>query len=170
MIATKFTGVFSRGWYREHSLRSGYEYQLYAYLRGPGDPPVDPDLRDYILLITILVAFLEAAAQQLTPRPPAVVMGFANQTPLGFRRAYAPEALMPLLSPGPSGTPPGFLAVWCVLRVNTAGPSHAAAPRRYGHGPGPGPGPGSPRCRGTMLGPIGLLINSGSLFRAVGPR
>jgi len=40
------------------------------------DPPVEPTLRDYILLITILVAFLEAAAQQLTPQPPAVVMGF----------------------------------------------------------------------------------------------
>ena len=42
------------------------------------DTPVDPELRDYILLITILVAFLEAAAQQLSPRPPAVVMGFAG--------------------------------------------------------------------------------------------
>jgi hypothetical protein len=37
---------------------------------------VDTCLRDYILLITILVAFLEAAAQQLTPIQPAVVMGF----------------------------------------------------------------------------------------------
>ena len=45
---------------------------------GGGDPPVDPALRDYILLITILVAFLEAAAQQLAPQPPVVVMGFAG--------------------------------------------------------------------------------------------
>jgi hypothetical protein len=45
---------------------------------GAGEPPVDPTLRDYILLITILVAFLEAAAQQLTPQPPAVVMGFSG--------------------------------------------------------------------------------------------
>lgn len=43
-----------------------------------GEPPVDPALRDYILLITILVAFLEAAAQQLSPQPPAVVMGFGG--------------------------------------------------------------------------------------------
>ncbi len=37
-----------------------------------------PDLflRDYILMITILVAFLEAAAQQLWPMRPQVVMGF----------------------------------------------------------------------------------------------
>jgi hypothetical protein len=40
--------------------------------------PLDPALRDYILLITILVAFLEAAAQQLRPQPPAVVMGFGG--------------------------------------------------------------------------------------------
>ena len=39
---------------------------------------LDPDLLDYILLITILVAFLEAAAQQVRPQPPAVVMGFAG--------------------------------------------------------------------------------------------
>jgi len=29
--------------------------------------PLEPALRDYILLITILVAFLEATAQQLRP-------------------------------------------------------------------------------------------------------
>jgi hypothetical protein len=36
--------------------------------------PLDPALRDYILLITILVAYLEATAQQLTPFHPPVVM------------------------------------------------------------------------------------------------
>ena len=35
-------------------------------------------LRDYILLITILVAILEAAAQQIPPQAPQVVMGFAG--------------------------------------------------------------------------------------------
>jgi hypothetical protein len=39
---------------------------------------LDPALRDYILLITILVAFLEATAQQLTPFQPPVVMGFSG--------------------------------------------------------------------------------------------
>ena len=38
--------------------------------------PLEPALRDYILLITILVAFLEATAQQLRPMQPPVVMGF----------------------------------------------------------------------------------------------
>ena len=42
--------------------------------------PLDPALQDYILLITILVAFLEATAQKLTPQPPSVVMGFAGLT------------------------------------------------------------------------------------------
>ena len=40
--------------------------------------PLDPALRNYILLITILVPFLETAAQQLTPFRPPVVMGFAG--------------------------------------------------------------------------------------------
>ena len=42
----------------------------------------EPDyfLRDYILMITILVAFLEAAAQQLRPMRPQVVMGFSGIT------------------------------------------------------------------------------------------
>ena len=40
--------------------------------------PLDPVLRDYILLITILVAFLEATAQQLRPVQPAVVMRFSG--------------------------------------------------------------------------------------------
>ena len=39
---------------------------------------LDPALRDYILLITILVAFLEATAQQLKPYKAPVVMGFSG--------------------------------------------------------------------------------------------
>jgi hypothetical protein len=48
--------------------------------------PLEPALRDYILLITILVAFLEATAQQLRPYQPSVVMGFSGvnrQEPAG---------------------------------------------------------------------------------------
>ena len=40
--------------------------------------PLEPALRDYILLVTILVAFLEATAQQLRPYQPPVVMGFSG--------------------------------------------------------------------------------------------
>ena len=40
--------------------------------------PLEPALRDYILLITILVAFLEATAQQLRPYQPPVVMSFSG--------------------------------------------------------------------------------------------
>lgn len=51
--------------------------------------PLEPALQDYILLITILVAFLEATAQQLRPMQPPVVMGFSgvsrnNGTGQGF--------------------------------------------------------------------------------------
>jgi len=41
VIDTKFNAVVTRGWYREETLRSGYIYQIYAYLRsqeGNGDP------------------------------------------------------------------------------------------------------------------------------------
>jgi len=40
--------------------------------------PLDPALRDYILLITILVALLETTAQLLKPFRPLVVMGFSG--------------------------------------------------------------------------------------------
>lgn len=42
--------------------------------------PLDPALSEYILLITLLVAFLEATAQQLRPMQPPVVMGFSDIT------------------------------------------------------------------------------------------
>lgn len=41
VIDTKFTSILTRGWYRDETLRSGYVYQIYAYLRsqvGDGDP------------------------------------------------------------------------------------------------------------------------------------
>ena len=44
VIDTKFTSIVTAGWYREQSLRSGYIYQMYAYLRsqvGYGDPLAD---------------------------------------------------------------------------------------------------------------------------------
>lgn len=44
VIDTKFTSIVTSGWYREESLRSGYLYQIYAYLRsqvGCGDALAD---------------------------------------------------------------------------------------------------------------------------------
>jgi hypothetical protein len=41
---------------------------------------LEPALRDYILLVTILVAFLEATAQQLKPIQPPVVMALGGIT------------------------------------------------------------------------------------------
>ena len=41
VVDTKFNSVLTRGWHREETLRSGYLYQIYAYLRsqeGSGDP------------------------------------------------------------------------------------------------------------------------------------
>lgn len=44
VIDTKFTSILTKGWYREESLKSGYLYQMYAYLRsqvGGGDALAD---------------------------------------------------------------------------------------------------------------------------------
>ena len=44
VIDTKFTSIVTNGWHREETLRSGYVYQIYAYLRsqvGCGDPLSD---------------------------------------------------------------------------------------------------------------------------------
>jgi 5-methylcytosine-specific restriction enzyme subunit McrC len=44
VIDTKFTSIVTAGWYREETLRSGYVYQIYAYLRsqiGRGDSLAD---------------------------------------------------------------------------------------------------------------------------------
>lgn len=44
VIDTKFTSIVTAGWYREETLRSGYVYQIYAYLRsqeGCGDAHAD---------------------------------------------------------------------------------------------------------------------------------
>jgi 5-methylcytosine-specific restriction enzyme subunit McrC len=44
VIDTKFNSILTSGWYRDDSLRSGYLYQIYAYLRsqvGRGDLSAD---------------------------------------------------------------------------------------------------------------------------------
>jgi hypothetical protein len=65
---------------RSNTLWQPLERILQEKVGGDGSP-LDPALRDYILLITILVAFLEAAGQHLSPQPPAVVMGFGGIQP-----------------------------------------------------------------------------------------
>ena len=44
VIDTKFNSILTSGWYRDETLRSGYLYQMYAYLQsqsGRGDPVAD---------------------------------------------------------------------------------------------------------------------------------
>ena len=65
VIDTKFNAVVTNGWYREETLRSGYLYQMYAYLRsqeGNGDllnetasglllhPSVGKNVNEYIVM------------------------------------------------------------------------------------------------------------------------
>jgi hypothetical protein len=64
---------------RANPLWVPLETALAAQLADP-QGSLDPALRNYILLITILVAFLEATAQQLRPFQPPVVMSFSGVT------------------------------------------------------------------------------------------
>ena len=42
VIDTKFRSILTQGWYRDETLRSGYVYQIYAYLRSQeGKDPLD---------------------------------------------------------------------------------------------------------------------------------
>lgn len=44
IVDTKFNEILTRGWYRDETLRSGYLYQIYAYIRsqcGRGDTRAD---------------------------------------------------------------------------------------------------------------------------------
>lgn len=41
VIDTKFTAIVTKGWYREQSLKSGYLYQLYTYLRSQERSTID---------------------------------------------------------------------------------------------------------------------------------
>jgi len=65
VIDTKFNAVVTRGWYRDETLRSGYLYQMYAYLKsqeGGGDflndtasglllhPSVGEDVNEYFVM------------------------------------------------------------------------------------------------------------------------
>lgn len=64
VIDTKFTSVFTRGWYRDQSLRTGYVYQLYAYLRsqeGRGDPRADQ--ADGLLLHPAITAHVDESVR-----------------------------------------------------------------------------------------------------------
>lgn len=64
VIDTKFTHVFSKGWYREQTLKTGYIYQLYAYLRsqeGHGDPWADQ--ADGLLLHPAIMGHVDESVQ-----------------------------------------------------------------------------------------------------------
>ncbi len=78
-VALPFHQGDGRDWFPQIPLPfPPYRHQQKAFDRLLPGTPLDPAMRDTILLITILVAFLEAAAQQLRPQAPVVVMGFGG--------------------------------------------------------------------------------------------
>ena len=75
--SSRLEGIYKEA--RANPLWGPLETALAAQTTTANDE-LDPALRDYILLITILVAFLEATAQQLHPIRPPVVMGLTGVT------------------------------------------------------------------------------------------
>lgn len=66
VIDTKFTSIVTSGWYRDETLRSGYVYQIYAYLLsqvGRGDPRAD-DASGVLLHPSVGLALDEAVTIQ----------------------------------------------------------------------------------------------------------
>ena len=51
IIDTKFNAVVTRGWYRDETLRSGYLYQMYAYLKSQegGEDPLNDNASGLLL-------------------------------------------------------------------------------------------------------------------------
>lgn len=84
VIDTKFTSIVTTGWYRDESVRSGYLYQIYAYLRsqvGRGDPLADcacglllhPSIgKDVDETVTIQGHGIRFATVDLTASPTAI--------------------------------------------------------------------------------------------------
>ena len=73
---------------RQNPLWPPMQTILDNHIATEGDPSNqdDPGLQEYILLITILVAFLETVARQLKPIQPTMVMSFA----LGISKCTVP--------------------------------------------------------------------------------
>jgi 5-methylcytosine-specific restriction enzyme subunit McrC len=98
VIDTKFTRILTAGWYRDESLRSGYLYQMYAYLRsqvGCGDlmrdrasglllhPAVGCDVDETVVIQGHAIRF---ATVDLTGRPQEIrdrLLGLAKPPPFG---------------------------------------------------------------------------------------
>jgi 5-methylcytosine-specific restriction enzyme subunit McrC len=51
IIDTKFTDIVTSGWYREKSLKSGYVYQIYAYLRSQENQDIPPSMNSTGILL-----------------------------------------------------------------------------------------------------------------------
>ncbi|WP_367104235.1 5-methylcytosine-specific restriction endonuclease system specificity protein McrC [uncultured Psychrobacter sp.] len=87
VIDTKFNSVVTSGWYRDETLRSGYLYQMYAYLRsqeGSDDPlnenagglfihpSIGKDVNEYVVIDNHKIQFatvnLEATASDIRNR------------------------------------------------------------------------------------------------------
>ena len=63
VIDTKFNALLTSGWYREETLRSGYIYQIYAYLRSQEGEPVANAAEGLLLHPSVGGEIVDEAAQ-----------------------------------------------------------------------------------------------------------
>ena len=63
VIDTKFNALLTSGWYREETLRSGYVYQIYAYLRSQEGEPVANAAEGLLLHPSVGGEIVDEAAQ-----------------------------------------------------------------------------------------------------------
>jgi 5-methylcytosine-specific restriction enzyme subunit McrC len=63
VIDTKFNALLTSGWYREETLRSGYIYQIYAYLRSQEGEPVADSAEGLLLHPSVGGEIVDEAAQ-----------------------------------------------------------------------------------------------------------
>ena len=63
VIDTKFNALLTNGWYREDRLRSGYVYQIYAYLRSQEGEPVANSAEGLLLHPSVSGETIDEAVQ-----------------------------------------------------------------------------------------------------------
>ena len=63
VIDTKFNALLTNGWYREETLRSGYVYQIYAYLRSQEGEPVTNTAEGLLLHPSVSGEVVDEAVQ-----------------------------------------------------------------------------------------------------------
>ena len=105
VIDTKFTQILTAGHFRERTLRSGYLYQIYAYLRSQTGSDALSDQAEGLLLHPAVEAEVDEEAVIQGHRVRFATLNLAAE-PRVFRRRLRDLALRPDLAAGPARKKP----------------------------------------------------------------